>query len=288
MYIRDRKFFVLQPNRRWKMPEQWPESYLKAFWPFVANPRSERYALALLDKHLAELPSFHSAWHVLDVCCGRGMMGQSVAAHLASKGKMVETIFLDKSPAILAGVKLEPKDHSLCADVTAMNKVGSESQDIVVCRYGFNNLPREDWLKALGEVLRVLKPGGVFLLQDHFVPGSTFSALINEAEQFLARMERKQAAPFIFSTEAFNAILDEHPLVASRIKAGYGLFINIWERLRAKSELLPDFEAAKAEIMRLYSEVCLGRYGVLIVDPDEYIHVFNITYAIVKRSARPS
>jgi len=267
------------------MSEQWPESYLKAFGPFVADPRSERYANALLDKHLAEMRGqVPSIWRVLDVCCGTGMMGRAIESYLASTGRAVQTTFLDKSSAILEKIELKPTDRSVCADVTAMRAVASAHFDVAVCRYGFNNLPREDWLKALGEVLRILKPGGVFLLQDHFVPGPVFSALVNEAEQFLARMEGKQVAPFIFSTEAFNTALDEHPLVASRVKVGYGLFINIWDRLRAKKELLPDFEAAKREILRFYEEICLKKYEVLIVDPEEYIHVYNVTYAITRRS----
>lgn len=267
------------------MPEQWPESYLKAFGPFVADPRSERYANALLDKHLAEMQGpVPTTWRVLDVCCGTGLMGRATELHLASTGKDVQTTFLDKSAAILEKIQPKASERSVCADVTAMSGVALADFDVAVCRYGFNNLPREDWLKALGEVLRVLKPGGVFLLQDHFVPGPVFSALVNEAEQFLARMEGKEVAPFIFSTEAFNAALDEHPLVASRIKVGYGLFINIWDRLRSKKELLPDFEAAKREILRFYEEICLRKYKVLIVDPEEYIHVYNVTYAITKRA----
>ena len=95
-------------------------------------------------------------------------------------------------------------------------------------------------------------------------------------------MEGKEAAPFIYSTEDFNAILDKHPDIESRIKAGYGLFINIWDRLRSKKEILPNFEDAKKEILRFYEETCLKKYKVLIVDVDEYIHVYNITYAIVK------
>lgn len=264
--------------------EQWPESYLKTFGPFVSDSRSERYLAALLEHHLNAVQGpVPTSLRLLDVCCGTGVAGRSVESYLTSIGKLVQTTFLDTSEKILDGIPLDPRDRTIQADVTTMDGVDSGSYDIAVCRYGFNNLSREDWLQALGEVLRVLKPGGVFLLQDHFVPGPTFSALVNEAEQFLAQLEKKKVAPFIFSTEAFNATLDEHPLVASRVKDGYGLFINIWDRLRAKKELLPDFEAAKREILRFYQEVCLKKYQVLIVDPEEYIHVYNVTYAIVKR-----
>ncbi len=266
------------------MYEEYPASYLETFQAFAADPRSERYLTTLLDNHLATTSAgAQGSFRVLDVCCGTGFIGRATETHLKSLGKNVKTTFLDSSTNLLEGIGHIETIQTICADVTAMDTVTSESYDIVVCRYGFNNLPQERWLAALSEVMRVLKPSGIFLLQDHFVPGPTFSALVNEAERFLALLEGKKTIPFIFSTEAFNAVLDEHPLVADRTKVGYGLLVNIWDRLRAKKENLPDFEAARQKVMRFYREVCLQKYKVLIVDPEEYIHVYNVTYGIRKR-----
>jgi ubiquinone/menaquinone biosynthesis C-methylase UbiE len=262
----------------------WTPSYLLAFDPFINDPRSKEDACALVDKHLAETPAGRQhSFSLLDVCCGTGLMGRAVEAHLQSLGKHVETTFLDKSGTILEDIEVMPTDGFIVSSVTSMNRVPSRSYDIVVCRYGFNNLPQEDWLKALVEVLRVLKPGGIFLLQDHFVPGPTFSALVNAAEQFLAKMEGKEVVPFIYSTEVFNDILDAHPQVVSRVKTAHELKVNIWDRLKAKCESITDFDAAKRAILRFYEEVCLKKFQVLIVRQDEYIVVYNITYGIVKR-----
>ena len=244
-----------------------------------------RYLAALFEHYRTEemkVPE-PKTWNILDVCCGTGFFGRSLQSHLTSQEKHSKLSFLDTSAAILQKVQPGPTDQVILSSVTAMRGIPSGTFDVVVCRYGFNNLAQEQWLMALAEVLRVLRLGGVLLLQDHFVPGPTFSALVNEAEQFMARMEGKEVVPFIFSTEAFNAVLDEHPLVQSRVKDAYSLLINIWDRLRAKKEVLPDFEAAKAEVLRFYKQVCLDKYGVLIVEPEDYIHVYNVTYAIVKR-----
>ncbi len=261
------------------MPEQWPRSYLTSFGPFVADPRSEKHLLVHVDKFV---PSTQTELRVLDVCAGTGIAGHIVSQHILAKGLTAHLTLLDKSPNVLE--REGDTDTRVQADVTLMPQVPTGRFDIAVCRYGFNNLPREDWSRAINEVLRVVKPGGLFLLQDHFVPGPAFSALVNEAEAFLARLEGKEAVPFIFSTEAFNTILDEHPLVASRVKSGYGLFVNIWERLLAKRELIPDYEIARREILRFYEEVCLSKFKVLIVDADEPIPVYNVTFAIQKRT----
>ena len=91
-------------------------------------------------------------------------------------------------------------------------------------------------------MLRVLKPGGTFILQDHFVPGPTFSALLNEAEQFIAHLEGRKVVPFIYSTEQWNDLPDKNSLVRSRIQTGYPIQIRIADRFLAKSDANPNFD----------------------------------------------
>jgi ubiquinone/menaquinone biosynthesis C-methylase UbiE len=227
------------------------------------------------------LPHTGGVIKVADIMSGSGKFGSTIEDALRKKGFEVDMTYMDASEVILSSIGDAAKTQVI--NVVDMKEIPESTFDMVVCRYGFNNLPKEKWEEALNEVLRIIKPEGLFLLQDHFVPGEVFSELVNEAEQYLARMEKKTNIPYIFSTEEFNSVLDKHPLVKSRIKAGYGFYINIWERLKAKKEILPDFEAAKNSILDFYKTVCLEKYKLLIVNPEEYIHVYNITYAIVKR-----
>ena len=269
-----------KPKKKKQKKQEWPESYLKTFSAFVDDDRSIEYASALIEHSLEAAEGKQIL--MADVCCGAGEFGDTLKETVPQLQDSLLT-FVDASDEILNSIERESDELQICTNVTNMPELQSDRYDLVVCRYGFNNLPREQWRSALDEVLRILVPGGVFILQDHFVPGLTFAALVNDAEQFLARMEGKSNSPFIYSTGAFNALLDEHPLVVSRVKAGYSLSVNVWERLKAKKHLLPDYEKAKAEILRFYSEVCLEKFQVLIVNPEESIPVYNVTYAIKKR-----
>lgn len=265
-------------------PNHWDPDYLGTFAPFVDSNRSPRYALSLLSSlEERKLVSIPKSLQLADICCGTGLFGQAITGRLRQQGKEVSTTFVDLSQDSLARIELGANDRTIAANVTNMQKVEPGGFDLVVCRYGFNNLSQAQWILAINETLRILKPGGVFLLQDHFVPGTHFSALVNEAEQLLAEMEGKPVIPFIYSTEAFNGLLDAHPVVANRHKCGFGLQVNIWDRIRTKHASLPDFEKAQQNVLDFYRRTCFEKWKLLIVDPEEYIHVYNITYAIQKR-----
>lgn len=261
--------------------QQWPESYLNTWSTFSKDEKSIKHALELYKYHTQNTKI--SDLKIADIMCGSGKFGKAFSQKIQELGVTVDVTYIDESAEILKTIQIRDNEKTICSDVVDMKEIPDNVFDIVLCRYGYNNLPKDKWLKALDESLRIVKPGGIFLLQDHFVPGETFSALVNEAEQYLAQMENKNNIPYIFSTEEFNTVLDLHPLVASRIKAGYGFVVNIWDRLKSKKEILPDFEIAQKQILDFYKNICLDKYKVYIVNVDEYIHVYNITYAIVKK-----
>ncbi len=253
--------------------------YLRQWKVFTDDDLSVPHATALLEDWLPGQPD---TLRLADLCCGTGHFGRAIAGYLETANRGVVSWFVDESREVTRGLA---GGTVVCADIGHMPEFapGGGYFDLVTCRYGFNNLPRESWMPALEEALRILKPGGMFLLQDHFVPGATFSALVNEAEAMIARLDGKARVPFIFSTEGFNSILDEHPLVESRVKTGYPLIVDVWERLRAKFADESEFESARAQVLRFYRETCLRRFQVKVVHPENYIPVFNVTYGIRKR-----
>lgn len=45
--------------------------------------------------------------------------------------------------------------------------IPSESADLVTMNQGLHHLPYEEISKFLGEVLRILRPGGLFIMREH-------------------------------------------------------------------------------------------------------------------------
>ncbi len=107
--------------------------------------------------------------HVLDVGCGTGV----VAVTAARAGAKVSALDLSpvllehaKKHAALAGVEIDFRE----GDVEAL-PYGDASFDVVLSQFGHMFAPRPD--VAIGEMLRVLKPGGTIAFStwppEHFV-----------------------------------------------------------------------------------------------------------------------
>lgn len=266
--------------------EQWPESYLSKFNAFTSDTQSRKHIEVHVQRCIESgVISTDTTAKVVDICSANGTAGKIVAEYLVKSGFTVEITFFDQSLKILESIDADDRYEMKIKQGSISDKTDFDSGyfDIAISRYGFNNLSKEEWQPAMNEVLRIIKPKGLFLLQDHFIPGPTFGSMVNKAEQYLAKMEGKLKTPFIYSTEEFNALLDKNTQIESRIKSGYGLIVDIWQRLKSKSEILPDFEKAKASIQEFYKKVCLEKYKLLIVNEEEYIHVYNISYAIIKK-----
>lgn len=101
---------------------------------------------------------------VLDLCCGTG----DIARYFSIVSPQTKIWGIDFSPGMLsyAQKKCQGRENILLeiGDAMDLKQVQSHSQDIVSMGFGLRNVADID--KCLGEVFRVLKPGGIFVNLD--------------------------------------------------------------------------------------------------------------------------
>lgn len=117
----------------------------------------------------------------LDVGCGTGALGIALAKitnlHISFFDQSEEMLGLAKNYAFAGG--LEGRSEFVCGDIHAI-AVESESVDIVISR---GSIPFwDDWHKAYGEILRVLKKGGMVYVGGGF-GNAELSRQINEQKR---------------------------------------------------------------------------------------------------------
>ncbi|MBI2833164.1 MAG: ubiquinone/menaquinone biosynthesis methyltransferase [Acidobacteria bacterium] len=110
--------------------------------------------------HLVQRAEIRDSERVLDLACGTGDL--TLAA--ATRGARV--VGLDITPRMIQLARRKPDAAGvpfLVGDMTAL-PFGDASFDVVTTGYGLRNVPALD--SALGEIYRVLRPGGRFLSLD--------------------------------------------------------------------------------------------------------------------------
>lgn len=136
-----------------------PENYQRFFVPAIGRPVAEDL-IAAADLQPGE--------RVLDVACGTGVVTRLAAEAVAPSGKVVG---LDVNPGMLAVARNEtPPDVAIewCEASAESIPLPDNSFDAVLCQMGLQFVPNK--LAALGEMRRVLAPGGRVLIS---VPGPT-------------------------------------------------------------------------------------------------------------------
>lgn len=117
----------------------------------------------------------------LDAGCGTGALGIALAKitnlHISFFDQSEEMLGLAKGYAFADG--LEGRSEFVCGDIHAI-ALESESVDIVISR---GSIPFwDDWHKAYGEILRVLKKGGMAYVGGGF-GNAELSKQINEQKK---------------------------------------------------------------------------------------------------------
>jgi SAM-dependent methyltransferase len=141
--------FAERERAGWSDPEI-IDGYIGGFGPVVD---------AACDAHLSAVPGHGK---ILDVCCGQG----TLTARLLARG--LDVAGLDFSEAMLElARRAAPGAAFLWGDAQEL-PFEDGIFDAVVCNFGMMHIP--DQPRALAEIARVLKPGGVFSMTSWVGP----------------------------------------------------------------------------------------------------------------------
>ncbi|MGF1467887.1 MAG: class I SAM-dependent methyltransferase [Sandaracinaceae bacterium] len=124
-----------------------------------------RQALAPISRWLRDREPGGAAPRLLDVACGTGrFLSQVATAHPSLKlyGLDLSPFYVQEARRTLADVT----DVSLVADNAEAMPFRDASFDLVSCIYLFHELPRNARRRVLGEIARVLAPGGRVVIED--------------------------------------------------------------------------------------------------------------------------
>jgi demethylmenaquinone methyltransferase/2-methoxy-6-polyprenyl-1,4-benzoquinol methylase len=111
---------------------------------------------------------------VLDLCTGTGTLLPHLQAKVGTTGRVVG---VDFSPGMLK--MAQRKTLSLTNVRLVQADAGNlpfapETFDAVTCSHAFYELKGETQKRALQEIVRVLRPGGAFLMMEHDIPSNPF------------------------------------------------------------------------------------------------------------------
>lgn len=160
------------------MPEtQRPQDVFSQRAAFYTTSQTHSDAAQL--ESLVALAAPRPEWIALDVGTGTGHTALAIAPHAAS------VVGIDLTVEMLAQARLLEQGRGLSlswalADAEAL-PFGAASFDLITCRRSAHHF--RDLSRALAEMARVLKPGGVALIDDRSIPeDETVDILMNQLD----------------------------------------------------------------------------------------------------------
>lgn len=171
----------------------------------------------LWRKKVLEKVAPQSGEKILDIAAGTG------TSSMALKLPGVEVVAADFSKGMLAeGKKRYPELEFVFADAMKLPFKNNEF-DVVTMSFGLRNVQDRD--KALGEFLRVLKPGGrLVICEFSHVPGLLgvfYRAYLTLILPLVSRLASKTPAAYSYLSESIVAWPKQAELAKDIAKAGF-------------------------------------------------------------------
>lgn len=139
---------------------------------FVAFHSRDKQGLA--RKFLVDQIPIQNAGSILDLCTGTGTLLTHLQAKVGPNGQVAGVDFshgmlkmAQEKTRSLANVYLVEADAGCLP-------FANGAFDAVTCSHAFYELKGETQERALQEIVRVLRPGGNFLMMEHDVPANPF------------------------------------------------------------------------------------------------------------------
>ncbi len=240
-----------ESKRDWeRMAEGWKK------WHAKFSRQSSEATKAILD-----LAQVKEGMTVLDLACGSGEPSLSIARAVGPRGRVVAT---DIAPGMLKIAETNARDEGLSniefkpANAEAI-PFPDGSYDAVTCRFGLMFFPNPE--KAMGEIRRVLKIGGVVALVTwgpiEKNPRFTTTAAIVEKYRRMSKVEERASDADVFrfaEIGSMTKILSEARF--GEISEKQIIVPWIWDG--SVEEQFKSFSEMSAPFRKLYSEVNRG------------------------------
>jgi len=143
-------------------------AFSKFYDRFVALHSGDKQGLA--RRFLADQIPGGVGSSILDLCTGTGSLLPHIQSAVGPHGK---TVGVDFSHGMLKAAREKTRKlenvYLVEADAGVL-PFPAHTFDTITCSHAFYELKGETQAKALEEIVRVLKPHGVFLMMEHDVP----------------------------------------------------------------------------------------------------------------------
>jgi ubiquinone/menaquinone biosynthesis C-methylase UbiE len=169
------------------VPGQFDQAAVRARYDFIARWHDAIGQVSMPHRREAILAlNAQPGECILDLACGGGSNFQGVMTELGASGLLVG---LDYSPGMLKQAHQRVKRHhwsnvNLLLGDAARLPFADSMFDRIICTYALKVIP--PYRQALDEVVRVLKPDGVFVVLDG-KPSRGGTRLLNPLAQWVAR-----------------------------------------------------------------------------------------------------